>query len=57
MANGCATGAWAKLGALISAKTALSNQVASVVCLLRIAELDWFSVSMAKPLGKVAGIG
>ena len=56
MASGCAAGAWAKPGALMSAQTTASRQAASEVGLLRIVELDWFSVCMAKPLGEVAGI-
>lgn len=41
----------------MAAKTIASNQAASEVGLLRIVELDWFSVIMAKPRGEVAGIG
>jgi hypothetical protein len=40
----------------MTAKTTASSQAAREVGLLRIVELDWFSVSMAKPLGEVAGI-
>ncbi len=52
MANGCAAGAWAKPGALMATKTTASSQAASEVGLLRLVELDWFSASMAKPLGE-----